>query len=254
VHHPSAPLQQSEMGAWITRCCCEPEQGEQIDGDRSPLVNDNNDDAYMPSVQVNDVADNEVSLPEGGDSTFIGSATSTVGSLQGQFRSTMEQRQKEEERALQNILDVMSKQFVDMEGYQAHHTNAMAAMAAAAEPPFVQERAKEYGKRLQKAAHAIYLKHSSSEEQQLQQQQPVMADLHKSELEKVLYGQVISDTDAMLISEVSARAQEALIDFKIELLDEVMVPLDTSAVQQGGSCNDPVCLAPTHRGDADNDR
>ena len=36
----------------------------------------------MPSVQVNDVADNEVSLPEGGDSTFIGSATSTVGSLQ----------------------------------------------------------------------------------------------------------------------------------------------------------------------------
>ena len=138
--------------------------------------------------------------------------------------------------------------------FQAHHTNAMAAMAAAAEPPFVQERAKEYGKRLQKAAHAIYLKHSSSEEQQLQQQQPVMADLHKSELEKVLYGQVISDTDAMLISEVSARAQEALIDFKIELLDEVMVPLDTSAVQQGGSCNDPVCLAPTHRGDADNDR
>jgi len=55
-------------------------------------------------------------------------------------------------------------------------------------------------------------------------------------------------------SEVSARTQEALIDFKIELLDEVMVPLDTSAVQQGGSCNDPVCLAPTHRGDADNDR
>ena len=30
----------------------------------------------------------------------------------------MEQRQKEEERALQNILEIMSKQFVDMEGYQ----------------------------------------------------------------------------------------------------------------------------------------
>ena len=30
----------------------------------------------------------------------------------------MEQRQREEEKALQNILEVMSKQFVDMEGYQ----------------------------------------------------------------------------------------------------------------------------------------
>ena len=38
--------------------------------------------------------------------------------------------------------------------------------------------------------------------------------------------QVISDSDAMLVSEVSARAQEAIIDFKIELLEEVLVPLD----------------------------
>lgn len=238
------------MGALISRCCCEPEQGEQTDADRSPLVNDDQD-VYMP-VQVNDVTDNDVSVPEG-ETTFIGSATSTVGSMQGQFRSTMEQRQKEEERALQNILEIMSKQFVDMEGYQAHHTNAMnAAMQAAIEPPFVQERAREYGKRLGKSAHAIYLKHCSATATAGEggpegpQQQPSMGDLHKSELEKVLYGQVISDTDAMLISEVSARAQEALIDFKIELMDEVMVSLDHAPQPGDTSCNDPSCQAPHH--------
>lgn len=132
-----------------------------------------------------------------------------------------------------------------------------AAMQAAIEPPFVQERAREYGKRLGKSAHAIYLKHCSAAavatagegpegQQQQQQQQPSMGDLHKSELEKVLYGQVISDTDAMLISEVSARAQEALIDFKIELMDEVMVSLDHAPQPGDTSCNDPSCQAPHH--------
>lgn len=239
------------MGALISRCCCEPEQGEQTDGDRSPLVHDDQD-VYMPA-QVNDVADNDVSVPEG-DTTFIGSATSTVGSLQGKFQSVMEQRQKEEERALQNVLEVMSKQFVDMEGYQAHHTSAMnaAMQAAVAEPPFVQERAREYGKRLGKAAHAIYLKHCSTTGEGGEGPQgepaPPLGDLHKSELEKVLYGQVISDTDAMLISEVSARAQEALIDFKIELMDDVMVTLDHNP-QPGTdpSCNDPHCPPNYHQ-------
>ena len=36
----------------------------------------------------------------------------------------------------------------------------------------------------------------------------------------------------MLVSEVSARAQEAIIDFKIELLEEVLVPLDHHQTSQ----------------------
>ena len=47
-----------------------------------------------------------------------------------------------------------------------------------------------------------------------------------------IFFQVISDSDAMLVSEVSARAQEAIIDFKIELLEEVLVPLDHHQTSQ----------------------
>jgi len=218
----------------------------------------------MPA-QVEEAGDGDLTALEG-DPTFIGSAASTVGSLQGQFRSVMEQRQREEERSLENILGAMSKQFVDIEGYQGHHSNAVSAMLQAqgagggggggnaaagggAEPAFVQERATEYGKRLQKAAHAIYLKHSAQLHAEGGRYADVMADLKKEELEKVLYGQVISDSDAMLISEVAARAQEALIDYKIELMDDVMVNLDTNPHEDnpdgGQSCNDPNCQA-TH--------
>jgi len=176
---------------------------------------------------------------------------------EGQFRTAMEQRKREEERQYENILGAMSKQFVDIEGYQAHHSNAISALLQAGqdqrganamggaggghyvEPAFVQERQREYGKRLAKAAHAIYLKHKDPSPE------PVMSDSQKTDMEKALYGQVISDSDAMLISEVSARAQEALIDFKIELMDDVMVALDSSPQetdrQTDKSCNDPYC-------------
>jgi len=229
------------MGA-ILSCCCETESSELNDGDRAPLFNE--DEAYMPS-NSHDIADTDHpidSRPEG-DCSFMGSVTSTVGSLQGQYRTVMEQRQREEEKALQNILEVMSKQFVDMEGYQAHVNNLVQQQAAHAEPAFVQERAREYGKRLQKAAHAICLKHAAASTTAGSPSEPgaatttgsaPMADLSgsKAELEKVLYGQVISDSDAMLVSEVSARAQEAIIDFKIELLEEVLVPLDHHQTSQ----------------------
>ena len=48
-----------------------------------------------------------------------------------------------------------------------------------------QERQREYGKRLAKAAHAIYLKHKDPSPE------PVMSDSQKTDMEKALYGQVI---------------------------------------------------------------
>ena len=75
----------------------------------------------------------------------------------------------------------------------------MQQQAAHAEPAFVQERAREYGKRLQKAAHAICLKHAAASTTAGSPSEPgtatttgsaPMADLSgsKAELEKVLYG------------------------------------------------------------------
>ena len=79
--------------------------------------------------------------------------------------------------------------------------NLVQQQAAHAEPAFVQERAREYGKRLQKAAHAICLKHAAASTTAGSPSEPgaatstgsaPMADLSgsKAELEKVLYGQV----------------------------------------------------------------
>ena len=85
--------------------------------------------------------------------------------------------------------------------FQAHVNNLVQQQAAHAEPAFVQERAREYGKRLQKAAHAICLKHAAASTTAGSHSDPgaatttgsaPMADLSgsKAELEKVLYGQV----------------------------------------------------------------
>ena len=123
-----------------------------------------------------------------------------------------------------------------IKGYQAHHqallggnySQLAAINAAAAEPAFVQEKAKEYGKRLQKAAHAIFLKHSA-ELQAYASAALGGLDARTAEVEKAKLDQVISDNDAMLITEIASRAQDAVIDYKIELLnDQLVIPLDSS--------------------------
>ena len=161
--------------------------------------------------------------------------------------SLVEHRMNEEATALQDVLNEMANNVFDLNllgalahaqpghgGYQTH-TNVSHLHPSGVEPPFVQERAQEYGRRLQRAGHSIAEKArasfaSSNGGQNLSNG---LSDLGShAEVEKAILSETISDNDAMLIAEVSARAQEAYREFKVEHCENLIVQFGQQPVSQ----------------------
>ena len=165
----------------------------------------------------------------------------------GYSTSLVEHRMNEEATALQDVLNEMANNVFDLNllgalahaqpghgGYQTH-TNVSHLHPSAVEPPIVQERAQEYGRRLQRAGHAIAERArasfaSSAADQNLS---TGLADLGShAEVENAILSETISDNDAMLIAEVSARAQEAYREFKVEHCENLIVQFGQQPVSQ----------------------
>ena len=169
------------------------------------------------------------------------------GQITGYSTSLVEQRLNEEATALQDVLNDMANNVFDLNmlaalahaqpghgGYQTHG-NVPHLHPTLIEPPYVQERAQEYGKRLQKNGHAI------AEKARLTLAPPEinpniaggLADLgNHAEVENAIFSETISDNDAMLIAEVSARAQEAFKEFKIEHCESLIVQFGQQPINQ----------------------
>ena len=156
----------------------------------------------------------------------------------GYSTSLVEQRQNEEATALQDVLNEMANNVFDLNllaalahaqpghgGYQGN-ANVSHLHPSGVEPSYVQDRAQEYGRRLQRTGHAIAEKARISLAPPLSSQNLSggLADLGShAEVEKAIFSETISDNDAMLIAEVSARAQEAFREFKIEHQESLIV-------------------------------
>ena len=108
------------MGQFLSNCCDTngDDSGEGSGGDRDGLLYD---EVYRPNVspvqgggevefginsRINDGGGGS-GVPDGPGSLVATSVTSGIH---------LEQRQREEDDALNNVLDIMSKQFVDIEG------------------------------------------------------------------------------------------------------------------------------------------
>ena len=160
--------------------------------------------------------------------------------------SLVEQRQNEEAAALQDVLNEMANNVFDLNllaalaqaqpeigGYQGHSN----IPPSVAEPSYVQERAQEYGRRLQPAGHTIAMKVATSGTSVVSASPHSigsgLVDLGShGEVEKAIFSEPISETDAMLIAEVSARAQEAFTEFRIEHCENLVVQFGQQPLTQ----------------------
>jgi len=239
-------------------CCC----GGERDGiANEPLLRD--PDIYAPSNvsdQYNNPRNVSTSNMVGGDGpeangslrqidfpTRMGKQSQLNTRESGYSTSLVEHRMNEEATALQDVLNEMANNVFDLNllgalahaqpghgGYQTH-TNVSHLHPSAVEPPIVQERAQEYGRRLQRAGHAIAERArasfaSSAADQNLS---TGLADLGShAEVENAILSETISDNDAMLIAEVSARAQEAYREFKVEHCENLIVQFGQQPVSQ----------------------
>ena len=125
-----------------------------------------------------------------------------------------------------NLLAALAHAQPGLGGYQGH-ANVSHLHSPVVEPSYVQERAQDYGRRLQRAGHNIALKAAASFSASVSTQNAGiggLADLGShAEVEKAIFSETLSDNDAMLIAEVSARAQEAFKEFKIEHCENLVV-------------------------------
>ena len=153
----------------------------------------------------------------------------------------------EEATALTDVLNEMANNVFDLNllaalahaqpghgGYQIH-ANVSQLHPSGAEPSYVQERAKEYGRRLQRAGHTIAEKArvSLAPYSSDPNSSAGLADLGShAEVEKAIFSETLSDNDAMLIAEVSARAQEAFREFKIEPCENLIVQFGQQTIPQ----------------------
>ena len=172
----------------------------------------------------------------------IGRKGLTHTQMSGYSTSLVEQRQNEEATALQDVLNEMANNVFDLNllaalahaqpghgGYQ-NHGNVSHLHQSAVEPSYVQERAQEYGRRLQRAGHAIAEKARASFAPPASGQNG-LADLGShADVEHAIFSETISDNDAMLIAEVSARAQEAFKEFKIDHCESLVVQFGQQAL------------------------
>lgn len=230
-------------------CCC---GGEREGIASEPLLN--NSSVYEPSnlaEQHNNPGNISTSHIGGGDIPQINGSLRQIDfppgisrkdlvntQTSGYSTSLVEQRQNEEATALQDVLNEMANNVFDLNllaalahaqpghgGYQGN-ANVSHLHPSGVEPSYVQDRAQEYGRRLQRTGHAIAEKARISLAPPLSSQNLSggLADLGShAEVEKAIFSETISDNDAMLIAEVSARAQEAFREFKIEHQESLIV-------------------------------
>lgn len=244
------------MGA-LWSCCC----GGERDGIASePLLN--NPEVYAPSNLPVDQYNNPGNITShmgSGDGPDMNGSLRPIDYPQGIGRkglvntqmsgystSLVEQRQNEEATALQDVLNEMANNVFDLNllaalahaqpghgGYQ-NHGNVSHLHPSGVEPNYVQDRAQEYGRRLQRAGQAIAEKARASFAPPASGQNG-LADLGShADVEQAIFSETISDNDAMLIAEVSARAQEAFKEFKIDHCESLVVQFGQHALVTPG--------------------
>lgn len=234
----------------ILLSCCDPnrEEAEGLDraggdavaaGDRTGLISN---EVYAPTVSETGFVAGSFGGGGGGSSGINGGLPGSVGSMgnglsgtAGSMRNSVtlgEQREREEGSTLQDILNEMTVKVVDLDQEREKPTLALGAPSGGPEPNFVHERAKEYGRRLQKVSYALVVKHAGqSSNHRVQDPGAKMTDAGH-DLDQELGKNAISDSDAMLVREVSARAQEAVMEFRVEHRDDLVVEVQYPQQQQ----------------------
>ena len=108
----------------------------------------------------------------------------------------------EEQEALAQVVHDMATDIIDVN--MAHATITL-------EPTELQDRAYEYGRRLQLASGRLAQKYAHL------RQKPTAKGLEDSgNPEKLIQSEILSTSDTMLINEIAARAREASGEFQIE--------------------------------------
>ena len=107
-----------------------------------------------------------------------------------------------EQEALAQVVHDMATDIIDVN--QAHATITL-------EPTELQDRAYEYGRRLQSASSRLAQKYAYL------RQKPTAKGLEDSgNPDKLIQSEILSTSDTMLINEIAARAREASGEFQIE--------------------------------------
>jgi len=180
-------------------CCPRDSDNESIgpDGDRSRLINGevlpNDSTHFRDSDEEND------DFPYGslGDNNrHIGGGIQCSGSL-------TKNKINAEQEALAQVVHDMATDIIDVN--LAHHTVTL-------EPAELQERAYEYGRRLQLASNRLAQKYAYLRSGQ----NPKGFEDAGQQADKILQSEILSTSDTMLINEIAARAREASGEFQIE--------------------------------------
>ena len=108
-----------------------------------------------------------------------------------------------EQEALAQVVHDMATDIIDVN--LAHHTVTL-------EPAELQERAYEYGRRLQLASNRLAQKYAHLRSGQ----NPKGFEDAGQQADKILQSEILSTSDTMLINEIAARAREASGEFQIE--------------------------------------
>ncbi len=202
-------------------CCPREDESEAVgpEGDRANLIpGEVGPDRSNPwETQDSDVEDSH--LPNGslGDSygVVVGSKYST---------SLPRTRHNDEQAALQDVVTKMAGDVIDVN--MSHATQTM-------EPVDTQERAHEYGRRLQLVAGKLALKYA---EEAKRSTNGGLAEVANPE--RLLTSEVLSSNDTLLIQEVASRAQEAAADFQVQHVPTLVGIFGQTETIYGGSAND----------------
>ena len=108
-----------------------------------------------------------------------------------------------EQEALAQVVHDMATDIIDVN--LAHHTVTL-------EPTELQDRAHEYGRRLQLASNRLAQKYAYLRTGQ----NPKGFEDAGQHADKILQSEILSTSDTMLINEIAARAREASGEFQIE--------------------------------------
>ena len=187
----------------LCESCCprdnENSQQEEAYGDRSRLI-ESGIPGHESAENGHDATHNDEgrhingTVPNGGDFLYGNSKVASVP------KAPVDENQA----ALQEILATMSHDVMDA-GMLEHSM----------EPADYQERAQEYGRRLNAAAHSLAAKYDNKK----------LDDLVEVPKDGTEGSGDLAETDAVLITEISSRAQDSIggVDFQLRNIEDLVV-------------------------------
>jgi len=187
------------MGMCLSCCFPDNSDGDSVgpDGDRSRLINGE----VVPSTDGIYGRDSEEEVHE---DTAYGSYNDPNRSSGIQFSASLTKaKENDDQSALAEIIHHMADNIIDVN--TAHTSQTL-------EPAELQERAFEYGRKLQFVSSKLAQKYSylkSGKNDGLQ-------DVSVNQVDRLVNSEVLNTSDKLLISEVAARAREANAEFKID--------------------------------------